>query len=73
MVPNASERGDTVNTGCGAAIPVPVKEIVKGNGSADVEMEIVPVITPIDLGANLTTTLQFLPARKVVPQVVVKL
>jgi hypothetical protein len=72
MVPNASESGDTVNTGCGAAIPVPVKETVKGSGSADSEMEIVPVMTPIGLGANLTTILQFLPARKVVPHVDVK-
>jgi hypothetical protein len=38
MVPNANDNGDTWSTGAEAAVPVPVRETVKGSGSADSEM-----------------------------------
>jgi hypothetical protein len=61
----------TVNSPCGGAIPVPVSDTDWGDPPALSAMSRLPASDPVAVGENVTLTVQFAPAARVLEQVVV--
>src|SRR6266404_8319429 len=70
MLPKASEAGESVTVGAGAA-PVPISATVCGLPARFVAMDMEPVRVPVTVGVNVTATEQLCPAARDAPQVVV--
>lgn len=66
-LPKASEAGDTVITGFGGAIPVPLAMITAGEFVALLAMEIVAESAAALCGANVAVATALAPAAMVVP------